>query len=91
MHWLWHYLVELRFVLQFQLHIKYALRPLPVSAYRYTEVTKATVYVDYHVELDGHYYAVPHRLVGAKVETHASAMNGIVWYSQNICCWRKSR
>ncbi len=50
-----------------------ALRPLPVTPYVYTEVKKATVYIDYHVEVDGHYYSVPHRLVGEKVETHTSA------------------
>ena len=50
-----------------------ALAPLPATSYVYTEVKKATVYVDYHVEVDGHYYSVPHRLVGEKVETHASA------------------
>ena len=47
--------------------------PLPATSSVYTEVKKATVYVDYHVEVDGHYYSVPHRLVGEKVETHASA------------------
>jgi transposase len=50
-----------------------ALRPLPATPYRYTEVKQATVYVDYHVEVDGHYYSVPHRLVGEAVQTHASA------------------
>ena len=29
---------------------------------------RARVNVDYHIELDGHYYSVPHRLVGAEVE-----------------------
>ncbi len=50
-----------------------ALRPLPAVPYLYTEVKKATVYIDYHIELDGHYYSVPHSLVGQKVESHASA------------------
>jgi len=49
------------------------LNPLPAITYRYTEVKKATVYIDYHVEVDAHFYSVPHRLVGAKVEVHASA------------------
>lgn len=50
-----------------------ALKPVPMLPYVYTEVKKATVYIDYHVEVDGHYYSVPHRLVGEKVETHTSA------------------
>ena len=55
-----------------------ALAPLPVSPYLYTEVKKAKVYIDYHVELDGHFYSVPHNLVGKHVETHASANAVIV-------------
>jgi len=50
-----------------------ALKPLPRIPYCYTEVKKATVYIDYHIEFDNHYYSVPHRLVGASIEVHASA------------------
>jgi len=49
------------------------LKPLPSVTYRYTEVKKATVHIDYHIEVDAHFYSVPHRLVGAQVEVHASA------------------
>ncbi len=52
---------------------KPALKPLPVNRYVYTEVRKARVHIDYHVELDGHYYSVPHPLVKAEVEVHTSA------------------
>jgi len=31
---------------------------------------RARVNIDYHVQLDGHYYSVPHRLVGTEVELH---------------------
>ena len=55
-----------------------ALQPLPASPYLYTEVKKAKVYIDYHIELDGHYYSVPHNLVGKHVETHASASAVVV-------------
>ncbi len=57
-----------------------ALKPLPDIAYRYTEVKKASVYIDYHVEVDAHYYSVPHHLVGAKVEVHASAATVAVYH-----------
>jgi len=57
-----------------------ALKPLPSIAYRYTEVKKASVYLDYHVEFDAHYYSVPHRLVGTKVEVHASATTIAVYH-----------
>jgi transposase len=57
-----------------------ALKPLPSIAYRYTEVKKASVYIDYHVAVDAHYYSVPHRLVGAKVEVHACATTVAVYH-----------
>ncbi len=57
-----------------------ALKPLPRIAYRYTEVKKASVYIDYHVEVNAHYYSVPHRLVGAKVEVHASAATVAIYH-----------
>jgi hypothetical protein len=34
---------------------------------------RARVNIDYHVELDGHYYSVPHRLVGSEVELRVTA------------------
>ncbi len=40
-----------------------ALRPLPVQPYVYAEWKKARVHIDYHVEVDGHYYSVPYQLV----------------------------
>lgn len=49
------------------------LQPLPVSRYEFTEIRKATVNIDYHVECDGHFYSVPHRLVRQKVEVWATA------------------
>ena len=57
-----------------------ALKPLPSIAYRYTEVKKASVYIDYHVAVDAHYYSVPHRLVGAKVEIHTCATTVAVYH-----------
>jgi transposase len=34
---------------------------------------RARVNIDYHVELDGHYYSVPHRLVRTEVELRISS------------------
>ena len=45
-----------------------ALRPLPLTPYEYAEWKKATVHIDYHVEVDRHYYSVPYTLVGHRVE-----------------------
>lgn len=44
------------------------LRPLPLIPYEYAEWKKATVHIDYHVEVDHHYYSVPYTLVGQRVE-----------------------
>ncbi|KXJ04828.1 Insertion sequence IS408 putative ATP-binding protein, partial [Exaiptasia diaphana] len=49
---------------------KPALKPLPSDKYYYTEIKYSTVGIDYHVELDGHYYSVPHQLTKSKVELH---------------------
>ena len=45
-----------------------ALKPLPATRFAISHWKAAKVNIDYHVEFEGHYYSVPHRLVGAKVE-----------------------
>ena len=40
------------------------MRPLPARAYVYAEWKERTVAFDYHVDVDHHYYSVPHALVG---------------------------
>ena len=44
------------------------LKPLPASRFVISRCKAAKVNIDYHVQFEGHYYSVPHRLVGAKVE-----------------------
>jgi len=48
------------------------LRPLPASRFAISRWKSAKVNVDYHVEFDGHYYSVPHRLVGAKLDVRVT-------------------
>lgn len=48
------------------------LRPLPVTRFVLASWRQARVNIDYHVELDGHYYSVPHALVGQKVELRST-------------------
>jgi transposase len=49
------------------------LQPLPEHSYDYAEwVTIAKVGQDYHVPVQGHFYSVPHALVGAAVEARIS-------------------
>jgi transposase len=52
---------------------KPALRPLPATAYEYAEWKKARVNLDYHVELLGHYYSVPHGLIRQEVDARITA------------------
>jgi transposase len=44
------------------------LRPLPEQPYEYAEWRKARVNIDYHVEVDRHYYSVSYRLIHQTVE-----------------------
>jgi transposase len=50
-----------------------ALRPLPAQPYEFAEWKKVRVNIDYHVEVDGHYYSVPYALVRKKLEARFSA------------------
>jgi transposase len=50
-----------------------ALRPLPSSRMPIVRFKGARVNIDYHVELDGHYYSGPHRLVRTTVELRISS------------------
>ena len=45
-----------------------ALKLLPATRMAIDRFKPARVNIDYHVELDGHYYSVPHRLSGEMVE-----------------------
>ena len=44
------------------------LKPLPTQSYTYAEWTTVNVYIDYHVEADGHYYSVPYQLLKRSLE-----------------------
>lgn len=50
-----------------------AMRPLPSQRYELAEWKHAIVNIDYHVEIAGHYYSVPHQLVRHKLEVRFSA------------------
>ena len=50
-----------------------AMIPLPATPYEFATWKVATVSIDYHVEVDGHYYSVPHPLVRQKIEARLTA------------------
>lgn len=45
-----------------------ALKPLPSEAYQLAQWKKATAHIDYHIEIDGHYYSVPCQLVKKSID-----------------------
>jgi len=47
--------------------------PLPVRPYEYAEWYKSRVNVDYHIEVDHHYYSVPFQLLREKVDVRLTA------------------
>jgi len=50
-----------------------ALRPLPEDRYEFAIWKQAKVNIDYHVEVDHHYYSVPYQLVGQLCDIRLSA------------------
>jgi len=50
-----------------------ALIPLPDTVFTFVEWGRAKVNVDYHVEVDGHYYSVCYQHLGVEVEVRLTA------------------
>ena len=50
-----------------------AMQSLPDDDYEYAEWHLARVGIDYHVEVDGFFYSVPHALIREQVDTRATA------------------
>jgi transposase len=75
---------------------KPVLRPLPETAYEYAEWKKAAVNIDYHVEADSHYYSVPYKYRGEKVEIRLTSKTVSVYkdgcrISSHARSYRKGR
>src|SRR3954454_15766651 len=47
-----------------------ALKRLPATRYQFGEWETARVNIDYHIEVEGHFYSVPYALVHQKVDVH---------------------
>lgn len=50
-----------------------ALKPLPTMPYEFAEWLERKVGLDYHVEIERHYYSVPHQLLRQKVWARVAA------------------
>ena len=69
---------------QFHTHELPAMRALPLLAYQYTFIKKVKVNVDYHIEVNKHYYSVPYGLLKKQIEAHVSEKT-VKLYHQNQC------
>ncbi len=49
-----------------------ALNALPGTPYEFAQFKHCRVNIDYHVEIDGHYYSVPHTLARQRVQARIS-------------------
>ena len=57
-----------------------ALRPLPKRRYEYSQWSKPKVNIDYHVEINKHFYSVPYQLVGEQTEGRRTSMTVEVFF-----------
>jgi len=68
-----------------------ALKALPVQSFTYGEWKTCKVNVDYHIEMDHHYYSVPHPLVHEEVESRLSgAIVEIFLRGERVASHRRS-
>lgn len=58
------------------------LRPLPATRMALASFKRARVNIDYHVEFEGHYYSIPHALVGQAVDLRITANTVEVLHGQ---------
>lgn len=68
-----------------------AMRSLPVQAYQYTFIKKVKVNIDYHVDIEKHYYSVPYGLLKKQIEAHVSEYTVSLYYqNQQVATHLKS-
>lgn len=68
-----------------------ALKPLPATAYEYAEWRKVRVNIDYHIEVDGHYYSVPYQLLKEQVEVRMTAATvEVLFKNRRVAAHRRS-
>jgi len=57
-----------------------ALKPLPLERYAMGEWSKCRVNIDYHIEVEKHYYSVPYQLVHERVEARNTTSIVEIYY-----------
>lgn len=68
-----------------------ALKPLLASAYTFAEFAVVRVNIDYHIEVDEHYYSVPYALQGKQVEVRLAETTVEVFFDgKRVASHRRS-
>lgn len=62
---------------------KPSLKPLPPQRYEYADFKKARAHIDYHIEIEGHYYSVPAGLRTKELEVWFTAHKVDIFYKSN--------
>lgn len=70
------------------------LLPLPETPYQFARWKKARANIDYHIEVEYHYYSVPYRLIGQQLDVRLTAtvvevFNGGVRITSHIRSYKK--
>lgn len=60
---------------------KPSLKPLPLHQYEYSSFKKARVHIDYHVELERHYYSIPYAFIGKEITLRFTNTRVECWYN----------
>jgi len=70
---------------------KPALKPLPSSPYEFAQWKKATVNIDYHIEVDHHCYSVPYQLVRRQVDVRITSTTvEVLFKNRRVASHRRS-
>lgn len=70
---------------------KPALKALPAERYQFAEWKEARVHIDYHVEIDKHYYSVPYQMVRKQLSVRYTSHTIECFYKgQRIASHRRS-
>ena len=68
-----------------------AMLPLPETNYQYSQFKKVRLHIDYHFELEGHFYSAPHRLVREQLDIrHTEATLECLYKGNRVASHPKS-
>jgi transposase len=70
---------------------KPALKPLPRHRFTYAEWIRAKVSIDYHIEVDHHYYSVPYQLIHERLDVRLTQTTvEILFRGRRVALHRRS-